>query len=93
MLVPKILDSTIENATNEFFKRGDVSYLEDKIKQLSEENPNLLNSINILSHSLFVENDDSDDNESQINKMRAVALCLVIINLINTQMEIDWLSK
>lgn len=93
MMLPKIDASTFENVTSEFFRAElPLLYLKEKTNQLNEHDHNLLESIVTLSEKIFVDNDDASDHDKGVNKARAIALALVVVNLINTQMEIDWLK-
>lgn len=92
MILPKIHPSTVENLTNEFLRSEPEKYIYSKIQQLNEHNPDLLNSIEGLAETVFVANDDASEVDKYVNKLRAIAVCLVIVNIINTQMEIDWLK-
>lgn len=94
MLIPKIEKSTIDNVTREFL-RSDTpyNYILDKISQLEEHCPELIDTINSLADRLYVHYDDSNEDDKLINKLRAVALTLVVVNCINTQIEIDWLKN
>lgn len=92
MLIPKIEQSTIDNITAEFLRaETPYNYILNKISQLEEHSPELMESINILADQLYVRNDDASENDKLVNKLRAVALALVVVNVVNTQMEIDWL--
>jgi len=94
MLIPKIENSTINNVTREFFRAGlPFLYLNEKIDQLNENNPNLLLAINDLTKQIFIDHDDSDEATKIVNRMRAAAIALIVVNCINTQMEIDWLKR
>lgn len=93
MMLPKIQQSTIDNVTNEFFRaKLPVDYMFNKMERLKEHDPELLGVINDLSHKMFVEHDDASPEDKIVNRMRAVSLALVVINCVNTQMEIDWLK-
>lgn len=93
MLIPKIENSTIENVTNEFFRAElPFVYLAEKLEQLKNHNPLLLIALNDLTKQIFVEHDDSDEATKTVNQVAAISIALVVINCINTQMEIDWLK-
>lgn len=92
MLLPKISKSTVNNVTTEFFRNDNIVYLANKVKQLNEHDPVLAAAVNDLCGQVFVENDDADETSKSVNKMRAIAICLVLLNVVNTQMEIDWLK-
>ena len=93
MLIPKIEKPTIDNVTREVLRSDEsYNYIIDKKKQLKEHCPELLDVINSLADRLYVHYDDSNEDDKLVNKLRAVALGLVVVNLINTQMEIDWLK-
>lgn len=93
MLIPKIEQSTIDNIVREFFRAEEpLDYIINKISQLEEHCPELIKTINSLADHLYVHYDDASDDDKLVNKLRAVALALVIVNCINTQMEIDWLK-
>lgn len=92
MLIPKIEQSTIDNITVEFLRaETPYNYILDKISQLEEHSPELMESVNSLADRLYVHYDDASEDDKLVNKLRAVALALVVVNIVNTQMEIDWL--
>jgi hypothetical protein len=93
MLLPKISEATVENVTNEFFRGESIVYLAGKIKQLNEHDPVLMTAVNDLCNQVFVGHDDADEGTKSLNKMRAVAICLIVLNVVNTQMEINWLES
>lgn len=93
MLLPKIEESTIENITTEFFRADNVFlYLSNKMNQLNEHNPNLMTAISDLSYQIFIEHDNTSNEEKAVNRARAISIALLVANAINTQMEIDWLK-
>lgn len=93
MLIPQIQESTVQNLCNEFMREGMGEYLKNKVDILADSNPHLFISICSLADNLFVIHDDSPSEDKMVNKMRAIALTLVAINLINTEMEIEWLKQ
>jgi len=92
MLIPKINVSTIDNVSSEFFRKNTFDYIQEKTFQLVDENLNLISCIKILAKSLYVDHDDCSNEEKIINEQKAVALALIVVNLINTEMEIEWLK-
>lgn len=93
MLITKIQKSTIGNITREFFRtETPYNYILAKVEQLENHSPELMEAINTLANELYVVHDDADEDSKRVNKLRAIALCLVVVNCINTQMEIDWLK-
>jgi len=93
MMLPQISQSTFDNVSREYFRGDSMDYILAKIDQMSVDNKPLLQCINDLANGVFVDNDDSSDEDKRVNKMRAVACMLVLSNIINTQLEIDWLKK
>lgn len=93
MLIPKINKSTVDNITNEFLRTTSFDYILDKIDQLSVENPALLECVKTLAKTIYVDNDDASEIDKKVNELRCVAICLIIINVINTEMEIEWLKR
>lgn len=94
MTLPVVQESTIDNVTNEAFKREIFPYCFEKLKAMEKTNPNLLEAISVISGKLYLENesDDVTPEVREVNRLRCVAGMLIIVNLINTQMEIDQLK-
>ena len=94
MLLPKIDESTVANITTEFFRTDNVfHYLANKMNQLNEHNPTLMTAINDLSNQVFIVHDNAPEEEKWINRARVMSISLLVVNMINTQMEIDWLKS
>ena len=95
MNLPEITESTIDNVTNEAFKRDVFPYCFSKLKELEKSNPNLLEAISVISKQLYMEHESTDvaDEIREVNRLRCVAGMLIVINLINTQMEINQLKE
>lgn len=94
MTLPLITESTIDNVTNEAFKRDVFPYCFAKLKELEKSNPNLLEAISVISKHLYVDHDDEVNPEiREVNRLRCVAGMLIVINMINTQLEIDQLKE
>lgn len=93
MMLPKIQQSTFDNVSREYFRGDSMDYILAKIDQMGDSNKPLLQCINDLANGVFVDGDDSSDDDKRVNKMRAVACMLLLSNVINTQMEIDWLQS
>lgn len=93
MMLPKISQSTFDNVSREYFRGDSMDYILAKIDQMGESNKPLLQCINDLANGVFIDNDDSSEEDKRVNKMRAVACMLLLSNVINTQMEIDWLKQ
>ena len=92
-MLPPINQSTFDNISREYFRGDSMDYILSKIDQMSVSNKPLLQCINDLANGVFVDNDDSSDEDKRVNKMRAVACMLILSNIINTQLEIDWLKE
>ena len=93
MSLPVITDSTIDNVTNEAFKREVFPYCFSKLKELEKSNPNLLEAISVISKRLYVDHDDETNTEvREVNRLRCVAGMLIVVNMINTQLEVDQLK-
>jgi len=92
MLIPLINESTIENLTNEFLRTNPLDYVKEKVYQLKEENPLLLGCIAETAEIVFVQEDDAPEEDKLINKWRAIAFALLVLNIVNTEMEIEWLK-
>ena len=93
MMLPPINQSTFDNISREYFRGDSMDYILSKIDQMSEENKPLLQCINDLANGIFVDNDDSSEDDKRVNKLRAVACMIILSNVINTQLEIDWLKQ
>ena len=93
MMLPKISQSTFDNVSREYFRGDSMDYILNKIDQMGESNKPLLQCINDLANGVFVDSDDASEDDKRVNKMRAVACMLILSNVINTQMEIDWLKQ
>lgn len=93
MMLPKIQQSTFDNVSREYFRGDSMDYILAKIDQMGDSNKPLLQCINDLANGVFVDGDDSSDDDKRVNKLRAVSCMLLLANIINTQMEIDWLQS
>lgn len=94
-MIPMITESTIDNVTREAFKRDVFPYCFEKLKEMNKNNPHLLEAISVISSQLFMHNETEDVSEEarEINRLRCVSGMLIVINLINTQLEINELKE
>lgn len=82
-MLPILESSSVDNLEREIIHSGGVlPYTIDKIDLLKENNPELLNLIKSLSESV----------DGRYNRLQCIAICVAIVNCIQTQYEINWLK-
>ena len=82
-MLPILESSSVDNVAREIIHCGGVlPYTIDKIDLLKENNPELLNLIESLSESV----------SCNLNRIQCIAICVAVVNSIQTQCEIDWLK-
>ena len=85
MLLPKVSPEVCDNVYREAMRHNPVQYGEEKCLELVEENP----ALSTIIHALASETSQGDRDLYT----RIYFALLVVVNIINTQIEVDDLKE